>query len=211
MNSFTMTAAACLSMAALTAQASVTISVGGSAPTYATVLNFDEPGGPTGTVPTDAWASIGVSSVYDGVDQGFVGNLNGQPGFGWLPDNNVIVGNFGMNFDFSTALTELSAQVWDNAGPATFITGGMVCVVRNGDQEVGNFFWENPVYGTAGDNWFNITATDGTVFDSVSFFGLAFGFPETIVDNVSFNPIPAPGAMGFALTGLGLLARRRRG
>lgn len=213
MKSFSMTAVGAVACAALTsgsAAASVTISLGASAPTYATTLSFDEAGGPDGLAPTDSWASIGLSSMEAGVGPGFVGNLNAQPGFGWLPDSNVFVGDFGVFMEFSTALTDFSAQVWDNAGPASFLGGGMVVVVENDGVKVGSFFWEMPIYGTAGDNWFNITAADGAEFDRVSILGFAFVSPQTIVDNVSFNTVPSPGSAGVLALGAGLALRRRR-
>lgn len=192
------------------AAASVTISLGADAPTYATVLNFDEAGGPDGIAPGNSWSSIGVSSMEAGVGPGFVGNLNAQPGFGWLPDSNVFVGEFGVFMEFSTALTDFSAQVWDNAGPASFFGGGMAIIVENQGVEVGSFFWETPIYGTAGDNWFNITADAGIEFDRIAILGFAFVSPQTIVDNISFNTVPTPGSAGVLVLGAGLAARRRR-
>lgn len=202
-------ACALLSMPAL---AGVTISVGASAPTYGTTLSFDEPGGPTGEfIPTDAWSGIGLSAVtaFDG--NNIVNNLNGNPGFGWLPDNNVFVGNFGVAFEFENDVTEFSAQVWDNAGPADFISGGMIAVAQRDGVDVGSFFWEFPVFGPGGDNWFNFTTTDGDSFDRVAFVGFAFVSPVTIVDNVSFNTVPVPGTATLLGCGLlGVSGRRRR-
>lgn len=210
MNSFSMTAAACLAVAAWTAEGSVTVSVGANAPTYGTTIDFDEVGGPTGVVPADSWAARGVSSLVGGTGPAFVSNLNAQPGFGWLPDSNVLIGSFGVFFEFSTDVTEFSAQVWDNAGPAGIFSGGMLFVVENDGVEVANFFWETPVYGTAGDNWFNVITTDGMVFDRIALVGLAFVGPETIIDNVSFNAVPAPASAGLLVGALGLAGRRRR-
>ncbi|MFG0314963.1 MAG: hypothetical protein ACF8LL_12380, partial [Phycisphaerales bacterium] len=137
-----------LGLAASASLAGVDISVGASAPTYGTTLNFDEPGGPTGEfIPNDAWSGIGISAItaFDG--NNIVNNLSSTPGYGWLPDNNVFVGNFGVAFEFENDVTEFSAQVWDNAGPADFISGGMIAVAERDGVEVGSFFWEFPVFG----------------------------------------------------------------
>jgi hypothetical protein len=198
-----------LGLAASSALAGVDISVGASAPTYGTTLNFDEPGGPTGDfIPNDAWSGIGISAItaFDG--NNLVNNLNSTPGFGWLPDNNVFVGNFGVAFEFENDVTEFSAQVWDNAGPADFISGGMIAVAEKDGVEVGSFFWEFPIFGPGGDNWFNFTTTGGDSFDRVAFVGFAFVSPVTIVDNISFNTVPVPGTA--TLLGCGLLAGSRR-
>ena len=199
------------SMLAAPAFADVTVSVGASAPTYGTTLSFDEPGGPTGEfLPSNSWSGIGIGSLGAGDGNNFVANLNANPGFGWLPDNNVFVGNFGVFIEFDTDVTEFSAQVWDNGGPADFISGGMIAVAQKDGVDVGSFFWETPVFGTAGDNWFDITTTGGDSFDRVVFVGFAFVSPLTIIDNISFNTVPAPGAS--LVLGCGLLgaARRRR-
>ena len=65
----------------------------------------------------------------------------------------------------------------------------------------------NPAWGGIGDTWFNITATGGDSFSHIVIAGMGF-FPETFVDNLSWNTVPAPGAI--ALLGLGLVRGRRR-
>ncbi len=199
------------SMLAAPALADVTVSVGASAPTYGTTLNFDEPAGPTGEfLPSDSWLDLGISSFGAGDGNNNVGNFSAVPGFGWLPDNNVFAGNFGVFIEFDTDVTEFSAQVWDNGGPADFISGGMIAIAEKDGVKVGSFFWETPVFGTGGDNWFNFTTTGGDSFDRIAFVGFAFVSPLTIIDNISFNTVPAPGAslvLGFGLLGA---ARRRR-
>lgn len=209
MNHTLLKAACTVAMISMPAMGDVNVSVGSSAPTYGTTLNFDEPAGPTGEfIPTDAWSGLGISSLqaFDGNNN--VSNLNSTPGFGWLPDNNVFVGNFGLAFEFENDVTEFSAQVWDNAGPADFISGGMIAVAQKDGVDVGSFFWEFPIFGTGDDNWFNFTTTGGDSFDRVAFVGFAFVSPVTIIDNVSFNTVPAPSA-GMVL-GLGLLGASRR-
>lgn len=211
MNNTLVKAAALIAMISLPAMGDVSISVGASAPTYGTTLNFDEVGGPTGEfLLSDSWSDIGISSMGAGDGNNNVGNFNSIPGFGWLPDNNVFAGNFGIFIEFSTDITEFSAQVWDNGGPADFISGGMIAIAQNDGVDVGTFFWETPVFGTAGDNWFDITTSGGDTFDRVVFVGFAFVSPLTIIDNISFNTVPAPSAslvLGFGLLGA---ARRRR-
>ena len=200
-----------LAFASSIACASVDVSVGASAPTYGTTLNFDEAGGPTGSgIANDSWSGIGVSSLYGLDGNTFVDNLNATPGFGWLPNNNVMVGNFGVAIEFDTDVTEFSAQVWDNAGPADFISGGMIAVAEKDGVEVGSFFWEFPIYGPGGDNWFNFTTSGGDFFDRVAFVGFAFVSPQTIIDNISFNTVPVPGTASLLGCGLLTLSRRRR-
>ncbi len=204
------------SIAALTltaASADITVTQGDSAPTYSTTLNFDEVGGPTGSVSTDSWlASHGVSSLQAGVGGAVVANLSSTPGYGWLPDSNAFVGDFGVFMNFENDLTDFSAQIWDNAGPASGFSGGMVIVALNDGAEVANVFIDLPVFGLTGDEdtWFNITATDGMVFDEVRIVGFAFVSPQTLIDNISWNAVPAPGS--FAVLALGGVAcsRRRR-
>ena len=49
------------------------------APTYSTVLNFDEPGAPTGFVPSNYWAGLGLASLTDGANPGVpIGNVSGS-------------------------------------------------------------------------------------------------------------------------------------
>ncbi|MBZ0171276.1 MAG: PEP-CTERM sorting domain-containing protein [Phycisphaerales bacterium] len=193
------------------AMAGYTIDLGSTpAPTYGTTLTFDEAGGPVGSgIPTDAWsASHGISSMQAGDGNNVVGNFSTTPGYGWLPDNNVFVGNFGIFMNFENDLTEFSAQVWDNGGPADFIAGGMILVLRNDGADVANLFVDPPAFGGVGDSWYNITTDGGSVFDEVLFVGFAFVSPQTIMGEASWNAVPAPGAL--ALLGLGGLAATRR-
>ncbi|MFG0246395.1 MAG: hypothetical protein ACF8MF_10160 [Phycisphaerales bacterium JB052] len=211
MNHTLMSAACAAAMITMPAIAEVSISLGSSAPTYETTLNFDEVGGPTGEfIPTDAWSGIGIGSLATGDGNNFVGNLNSTPGFGWLPDNNVLVGNFGVFMEFSTDLTSFSAQVWDNGGPADFVSGGMLAVAQKDGVDVATYFWETPVFGTGGENWFDISTTNGSTFDRVVFLGFAFVSPVTIVDNVSFHTVPVPGTAAVMGCGVLLAGRRRR-
>ncbi len=180
------------------------------APTYGTVLDFDAPGSPTGqNVPANSWAGLGLSSIVSGEGSNFVGNLSGTPGFDWLPNNNVFYGPFGVFMQFDSALSELSLQFWDSSGPSAGFGGGAAVAVGLGGQELEFYFVQNPAYAGLGDSWFNITATEGMSFDSVTVLGFGF-FPESYVDNISWNKVPAPGTASLALLGLMVGGRRRR-
>ncbi len=188
----------------------VSLSQGASAPTYTGAsLNFDEVGGPTGPgVPTNSWSGIGITTFAAGVGPGFVGDRSGEPGFGWLPANNTFTGDFGVFINFDDDVTEFSAQVWDNGGPASPFGGGMFVVALNDGVEV-LFAVVEPGFGGVGDTWFDITTSGGMVFDELRFVGQDFAGPVTIIDNISFNSVPAPGA--FAMLGLvGVAGARRR-
>lgn len=198
----------------VTAMAQYTISAGDSpAPTYHTTLTFDEPGGPVGAgVPSNAWAdSHGISALDAGDGFSYVHELHDQPGFGWLPDNNVFQGNFGVFITFEESLTAFSAQVWDNAGPniPPFPGGGMIVALHNDGAEVAQTLIQTPAFGPSGDSWFDITASGGLVFDEVRFVGQINGGAMTIINDISFNTIPAPGT-GVMIAGCGLLSARGR-
>jgi len=205
----TIIVAAC---AALAAPAFAGYNVAGStsqAPTYGTTLNFEEGGVPTGVgLAADTFSSFGVSSLTAGDGFNRIDNFSTMPGFGWLPDSNSFIGGFGVFMNFDTDLTEMSAQVWDNSGPPSLFGGGMFVVLLNDGVEV-SFNVVNPAFGGVGDSWFDITTTDGDVFDEVRFVGAGFAGPLTILGEASWNAVPATGAA--TLLGLGgLVAARRR-
>ncbi|MCA9283998.1 MAG: hypothetical protein KDA22_02195 [Phycisphaerales bacterium] len=179
-----------------------------AAPTYSGAsLNFDEPGGPTGEVPSDYWQpTLGITLLA--ADQVNLvddwGTLSGQP---WLGTGNSFFGNFGVIMNFDSDVTELSFQAWDPSGPPTPIGGGLGIFLKKNGQEVASAF-VTPAWGGVGDSWFNITTTNGDTFDEIFVGGYGF-VPTTYVDNLSWNVVPAPGATAlFALAALG--ARRRR-
>jgi hypothetical protein len=203
MNAQTLIAgAAVLAAAAGHAAATITITQGASGATYGTTLNFDEPGTPTGIVPIDTWAGIGLERMEagDGQSQVF------DPTEPWIGSGNSFLGVFGVFMTFSTDLTSFSGQVWDPSGPPTFIGGGFGVFVFNDGVEVG-FYSGEPAWGGLGDSWIDVTATDGMVFDEVRILGFGF-FPTTYVDNLSWNAVPAPGSL--ALLGLAGFATGRR-
>jgi len=176
-----------------------------AAPTYATSLTFDEPGTPTGVITPGAFAGIGLAELQAGDGVPIVDDLTGN--FPWVGPGNSFFGNFGVFATWSTDLTEFAAQVWDPSGPATPFGGGLgVLVFHNGAQVGGGFF--TPAWGGLGQSWFNITTTDGSVFDDVRILGFGFG-PTTIVDSLSWNAVPAPGALALLGLAFGRSARRR--
>lgn len=190
---------------ASTALADVTVTQGSSAGSYSTTLNFDEVGGPTGVVATNSWASIGITELQAGDGVPFVGDLD-TPNGGWgLGDGNAFLGSFGVFITWDSDLTEFSTQVWDPSGPPG-IFGGLAFIVMNDGVEVANFF-TTPAWGGLGDTWFDVTTSGGMVFDEVRILGFGF-FPQTHVDNLSWNAIPTPSAA--ALLGLGALTLQRR-
>jgi hypothetical protein len=199
-------AAAMLATVVLAAPASaaITITQGASAPTYGTLLTFDEPGTPTGVIPADAFlADYGlVIDAGDGVPQ--VGDFD--PGWG-LGQGNSFFGFFGVFMSWEQDLEALSLQVWDPSGPPSPMGGGLGVFIFNDGIEVASGFFE-PAWGGLGDAWFDISGADGMLFDEVRILGFGFD-PSTYVDTLSWNVVPGPGAV--ALLGLaGLVGGRRR-
>jgi hypothetical protein len=203
-----MTAAAVI--AALTVAAPVlgdyTITQGSSAPTYGTVLTFDEPGDATGSIASNAYASYGINELISGTGAAFVGdNTAGQP---WVGTGNSVGGAFGLFMMFDEDLTEMSFQAWDPSGAPSPFGGGMGVVLFNDGVEVSFTVYE-PAWGGIGDEWYDITTTGGMVFDEVRVLGFGNPGPTTYMDNMSWNTVPAPGALALLAVG-GMLGRRRR-
>lgn len=204
--------AAAATMTAMPALASVFVTYQeAAAPTYSTTLNFDEVGGPTGNVPGGAWqGSHGVTSLVDGVDTVNVGDHATTLALPWLGTGNSAEGVFGLYMNFDNDLTEFSAQVWDNSGPATFFGGGALAVALDNGAEVGSLFIDFPTFSATGPTWLNITTDGGTVFDEVRIVGFGNVSPTAYMDNASWNAVPEPGTLAmFALGGL-VIARRRK-
>jgi len=201
--------AAAMAAAATGANASVGVTVDASAPTYAHTLTFDEPGTPTGSVTGSEWAGIGISSIISGAGDQAVDQYNANPGFGWLGTGNVFAGPWGIFINFSSPLSDFSAQYWDSSGPATFFGGGAIVIALSGGVEVGSLFLDDPAYGGAGNEWINISATGGSTFDEVRLVGFGF-FPQAYADNLSWNAVPAPSAAMVGMIGMIAAGRRRR-
>ncbi|MCC6970716.1 MAG: hypothetical protein IT434_10890 [Phycisphaerales bacterium] len=199
-----------LAMAAA-ANAGVSVTYTASAPSYGTALNFDESGGPTGALVGNEWTGYGISSLISGnLDGGFVGDLNSILGVTWLGTGNAWAGAWGGFMNFSQDLTEFSCQYWDDSGPATIFSGGAIVVALNDGVEVGSFFIDNPTWGDTGPTWVNITTDSGSTFDEVRFVGFGWIGPTAVIDNLSWNAVPAPASAGvLALAGM-FGARRRR-
>jgi MYXO-CTERM domain-containing protein len=180
------------------------IQTAGPAPTYDTLLTFDEPAGPTGVVPADTWSSLGIT-IHSGVDvnNAFVIIPSAwDPPAPWI-DSNVVEGPFGVNLHFSTPVNALSLQAWETFGGelGIFITNADGSVVIDGASYQG-------AWGGLGDTWYNITATDGDSISHVVITGLGFFTGNAVVDNISWSNVPGPGSL--ALLGIAGLASSRR-
>lgn len=211
---------AAVGLAVSGASAGYNIAQSSDAPTaYATTLNFDEVGGPTGVVDPASWAGIGLADMQagDGVPQ--VGDFQTLFAAPWIGSGNSFYGNFGVFMTFSVDLTALSVQVWDPSGPPSFLGGGLNVILFNDGAQVWDVNAQNgggpfdpiatPAWGGVGDATFDITTTDGMVFDEVRILGYGFG-PTTFVDNISWQAVPAPGAVAlFGAAGLASVRRRR--
>ncbi|MFO0828215.1 MAG: hypothetical protein U0572_08695 [Phycisphaerales bacterium] len=176
-----------------------------AAPTYSTVLNFDEPGTPTGLVPPNTWVPNYGVSINGGCDFPFVGDLHAVYG-SWAGTGNAIEQVWGLFYNFTAPVTEMSFQAWDPSGPPSPFGGGLVIALLKNGVDVGGASF-TPAWGGVGKTWYNITTSSGSTFDEIRVFGNGF-VPDTIMDNLSWNTVPAPGAI--ALLGLGGLVGRGR-
>ena len=196
-----------LALVAGSAMGSIAITQGASGTTYSTTLDFDEVGGPTGPgIANNAWAGVGISDMAAGDGNNFVGDNAAL--FGpWIGTGNSFFGNFGIFMTFDSDLTNFSGQVWDPSGPPSLFGGGLGVFVFNDGVQVADLILE-PSWGGVGDEWIDISADGGMVFDEIRLVGFGFD-PTTFADNLSWNAVPAPSSM--ALLGLsGFVASRRR-
>ncbi len=188
-------------------QAAVTITQG-SAPSYATSLNFDEPGGPTGSdVPFDAWAGAPyfIGRLSSGPEPSIVGDNSAFTGEG----TNSFFGSFGVSIQFANDVTELSLLAWNSSGPPDPVFGGGMVIVVINDGDISNplaLEVVTPAFGGSGEPKFSFTTTDGTVFDEVFLQGF-LATPGVYIDNLSWNAVPEP-SMAVWLGLLGLAALR---
>ncbi|MBL8887954.1 MAG: PEP-CTERM sorting domain-containing protein [Phycisphaerales bacterium] len=183
-----------------------------AAPSYTTKLNFDAPGSPTGVpIASNSFASYGISNfgTGDNPNEINVGQVNTNPGFGWLGTGNVAFGTWGLFMTFSNQLTEFSGQYWDDSGPGSAFGGGAVVVALKNGAEVGSLFLTAPAFNPSAKSWINITTSGGDTFDEVRMVGFGF-FPTAYADNLSWNvAVPAPSSLGVLALG-GIIAGRRR-
>lgn len=201
----------CALVVAATANAGYTVAqTNAAAPTYANTLNFDEAGGPTGVVPANGWTSYGLTTLRDqNAGTGYV--APGSSIYPWMTNTtNVMYGTFGIEIVFETAVTDLSFQLWTNGGNPSPFGGGSYFYADNDDAgnpfNLGNGF--NGAWGGIGNSWFDIHATGGDSIKRLFIVVNTFGFPEAMLDNLSWNTVPGPGAA--ALLALGLAGRSRR-
>lgn len=208
-----------VAMGSATALAGVTITqTAAPAPTYGTTLTFDEPGTPTGSLPTingyqtDAFQADYGLLIGAGDSNPYVGDFTTAPGYSWLGTGNSFYGNYGVFMTFDTPVSEFSCQFWDPSGPPSFFGGGAVMFLYTPDAVDDNdyiaAFSFEPAWGGIGDEWLNMVTDSGTVIDDIRILGYGFN-PTSYMDNASWNTVPAPGAatlLGVA----GLVGIRRR-
>ena len=196
-----------IALVAGTSMGSINITQGASGTTYGTTLNFDEVGGPTGPgIAQNAWVGIGLADMAAGDGNNFVGD-NATLFGPWIGTGNSFFGNFGIFMTFDSDLSNFSGQFWDPAGPPSPFGGGMGIFVFNDGVEIASSF-VTPSWQGVGDEWVDVSATGGMVFDEIRVLG--FGFDATtFADNLSWNAVPAPSGLAFLSIG-GLVGARRR-
>ncbi len=198
---------------AVAAPATAAISITQSAapaPTYQTLLTFDEPGTPSGgLVPSNYWKPGYGLTITDGVNGNntVIDNLTGT--FPWLGTGNVDVGTFGVYLAWNQDVAALSFQAWDPSGPPSPFGNGLTVLLLDASDNIleGNTY--TGAWGGVGNTWFDVTTSGGDSFRKAIIFNNSFD-PTSFVDNVSWNLVPGPGALcvlGLGLVGLG---RRRR-
>lgn len=176
------------------------------APTYGSTLNFDEANGPTGQVGPAGWQSHGISSMFDGSNNStYVADFSDNAP--WVNSGNAAYGNYGIFINFETAVDALSVQAWDPSGPPTMMGGGIYVYVLDDNGDIIDAMGFTPAWGGIGKTWYNVVGTGGSTFKHFYISGNSF-FPETYIDNLSWNTVPGPG--GIAMFGIAALCRGRR-
>jgi hypothetical protein len=173
-------------------------------------VTFDEPGVPVGVVMDPFDYYLASDGVYFTSGNGFLmaEDWDALEGIaGGTGEGNQLNGGFNINMYFDHDVTELSFRGWANGSPS-FPFGGIIVRLFNDGVEVASYDGIAP-FGGVGDEWFNAVADGGDAFDQVLFFNPAFNSFNSYVDNLTWNQVPAPGAL--ALIGVaGLLGGRRR-
>lgn len=180
------------------------------APTFSNLITFDAPGTPTGAVPNNYYSGLGLT-MYSGVDANNFGVVNGNSIWPWLSasNGNVAIGNFGLFLEFAGGATSISFQGWGNAGAPSPFGGGFWVWAIDGQGNPINTDTFTPAFGGIGNEWYTVTATGSDVINRIYINNNSNIGAETIINNLSWNPVPAPG--GLALLSLtGLVGGRRR-
>lgn len=182
---------------------------GSPAPTYSQSITFDEPGTPTGVVPSNHYEPLGLT-MGSGADVNSFGIGDASGIFPWVGTGNVASGSFGLFLEFGPGATAVSFQGWGDAGsPGPFGGGFWVWVLDSEGNVLSNFDVFTPAWGGSGDTWYTVTATGGDEIEYLLINNNSNIGSETFIDNLSWQPVPAPGAI--ALIGVaGLVVGRRR-
>ncbi len=200
-------AGTCVALAAPAAAAIVVSQQAAQAPTYATFLDFNSE--TPGFKAANTWAGLGLASLTDGGNPG-VSIADPSGSFPWINSNAADGFNFGLFFAFSAPITEASFQLWSSAGPPGPFGGLSLIFLDANDNILHVQGVTTPVWGGAGNSWFNVTTNGGSEFTQIRVIYGGFGQPQLWMDNISWNAVPTPGAL--ALLGLAAFggSRRRR-
>jgi MYXO-CTERM domain-containing protein len=205
----TVMALGALAMVTMSASAAITITQQNApAPTYDTLLTFDEPATPTGLVASNYWQGThGLTSLTDGVNgAAVVGDYSGT--HPWINSGNATEGFFGVFMTFDQEVTAMNFQAWDPSGPPDFFGNGLTIILVDIDDNIIDAAQFTGAWGGIGDTWIDIVATDGDTFQKIVITNNSFN-PVTYVDNVSWTSVPAPGSLALVAVA-GLVGRRRR-
>lgn len=193
------------------AQAAVVITQSAApAPTYSTTLSFDEPASPAGSnVPINSWSGApwNITSIASG--DGAVNTVGDNSALTGSATNSYR-GPWGVLMNFGQDLSEASFQGWDSSGPSSPFGGGVIFAVFNNGVQINGFQRFAPAWAGAGNSWYNVTTTDGTIFDEIRFLGNGLAAPNAVVDNISFTAVPEPASQSMLAAGALIAMRRRR-
>ncbi|MHC5026565.1 MAG: PEP-CTERM sorting domain-containing protein [Planctomycetota bacterium] len=182
------------------------------APTYAGhSVTFDEDDVPIGVNmdPFDFYAASDGISFTSGSGFLVAENWDALEGIaGGTGDGNSLNGGFSVRMLFDTPVNEISWQGWANGSPSPPL-GGINVVLFSEGVQVGAYSGVAPFAGPD-NSWFNVVATGGDSFDEIRFFNGAFNSFNSYVDNISYNNVPAPGALALLGAAAFMGGRRRR-